>query len=446
MTKQLLSLSKDHNPNYVASIQKVTNIREHPNAERLNLCTVQGQTVIIGKDVKEGDIGVYFPLECIINHNFLSFCNLYRDKELNFNKEEAGFFEAKYKANKEIWGGRVRAVRLRGVLSEGFWIEIKKFAEYINNSYSEQYPVGTEFDMVNEEWFVKKYIPQQTQGSGNKHKEGKKAKVSLIVPDQFRFHLDTEQLQRNMFVLNSDDLISITYKLHGTSAISTKLLVRDISLKGKIGRWLGYGGTKYDSIYSSRKVIKNQWLGVSKGTGYYDEDIWRSADLTLQPYLEKGVSMYYEIVGWVGNKPIQKDYDYSCLPGEFNTYIYRITYTNQDGKTFEFSAKQVQLFCKDRGINPVPELYYGYVHDLFSDAKVDYSNDAWRDTFLELLKEVYVENRNCTMCKNKVPAEGIVLRIDNSLSARSFKLKNTSFLLRESKELDAGVLNIEDNS
>jgi hypothetical protein len=62
---------------------------------------------------------------------------------------------------------------------------------------------------------------------------------------------------------------------------------------------------------------------------------------------------------------IQKDYDYKCVynpksfdyqkmtPKQmyharlFDIVVYRITYTNVDGKVFEFSTQQVKEFCKN---------------------------------------------------------------------------------------------------
>lgn len=461
MANQVLSKSNNHNPNYLAAIAKVTNIREHPNANKLNLCTVAGNTIIVGKDVEEGDTGVYFPLECIINHKFLAFCNLYRDKKLNRDGEaNPGFFEVKYDNNDKPIGGRVKAIKLRGILSEGFWIEVERLADYLHSIsigesslvdkmkglqllVNKENYVGEVFDEVNGEWFVKKYIPRSNSVSANTGKQGKKAKVSLIIPDQFRFHYSTEQLARNLFQLNPNDLISITYKLHGTSGVFSKLLVKDMSLKGRIGRFLKMGGIKYDNIYSSRRVLKSGWLLPANSQHYYKEDIWGTASLVLDPFIEKGMTLYAEVVGFTSEgSPIQGEFDYGCNPGEFKIYIYRITHTNPDGKVYEMNPKQVQWWCKERGLNPVPELYYGYIYNLFSE--LDYTDERWRDNFLSLLREKYVEGKMCHMCKNEVPAEGVVLRIDDLAGTRAYKCKNSEFLLRESKELDQGIVSIEE--
>ena len=104
--------------------------------------------------------------------------------------------------------------------------------------------------------------------------------------------------------------------------------------------------TYYSNIYSSRKVIKND--DINKTMHFYNEDIWKKGNDRLLEYLDKGMTIYYEIVGYLAdNSVIQKVkgkiFDYGCEPGKFEIYIYRITYTNVDGKVYEFSPQQIQL-------------------------------------------------------------------------------------------------------
>ena len=47
-------------------------------------------------------------------------------------------------------------------------------------------------------------------------------------------------------------------------------------------------------------------------------------------------------------------------------------------------------------------------------------------------------------CKNKVPHEGIVIKVEN-MKSMAFKLKCFAFLDKEQKNLDKGIDNIEDN-
>lgn len=270
----------------------------------------------------------------------------------------------------------------------------------------------------------------------------------------------TSMLYRNLHRIEPNSLISITYKLHGTSGISSYVLCKQpITKLDKIKEWLwnmsykignltrnstwsfSMNTTKYDYIYSSRKVIKNEELNPN-AQHFYNEDIWGIAHNELKDFLQKGMTFYYEIVGFLPNGgSIQKDYDYGCEPTKHAIYIYRITSTNVDGKVIEFSAKQVQDFCKKNGLNAVPELYYGYA-DEFSDERMTKEN--WEVKFLDTIKQKYNE-KDCYMCKNNVVEEGCVVRIEG-LEFEAYKQKSELFYQRETKLLDKGESNIEDEN
>jgi hypothetical protein len=199
--------------------------------------------------------------------------------------------------------------------------------------------------------------------------------------------------------------------------------------------------TQYDNIYASRKVVKNEDLNPN-AVHYYTEDIWGIANAELKEFLQEGLTFYFEIVGFMPNgDAIQKDFDYGCEAGKHKNYIYRITFTNPKGKVFELSAKQVQEYCKANGLLPVPQLYYGYAKDLLN---VPYDERDFEEKFLARVKELYNE-KDCYICANKVPEEGCVVRIEE-LGLECYKSKSEKFYLKESKDLDKGESNIEDEN
>lgn len=264
-------------------------------------------------------------------------------------------------------------------------------------------------------------------------------------------------LYKNLHRINPDSLISISYKLHGTSGISSYVLCkRRIPLLEEIGSFLhniytniwslgkyrfSLDRVQYDYLYASRKVIKNEILNPD-ANHFYGTNIWELAHEKVKDHLQKGMTFYYEVVGYLPNGGmIQKDYDYGyeiASNEPFGVYIYRITSTNVDGKVIEFSAKQVQDFCKKNGLNAVPELFYGYAKE-FSDERMTEEN--WREKFLDTLKQRYNE-KDCYMCKTKVPEEGIVVRVEG-LEFEAYKQKSNRFYERETKLLDEGVEDIE---
>ncbi len=58
-------------------------------------------------------------------------------------------------------------------------------------------------------------------------------------------------------------------------------------------------------------------------------------------------------------------------------------------------------------------------------------------------KKCFGMETNEVLCKNKVPREGVCIRIDNDPRPENFKLKCAKFLSKESKDIDAGEVDIE---
>ena len=442
------------NINYLAKVVDITDFLQHPNAERMKIAQVGGYKVCVGIDEPAGRY-VYFPVNSEINPNLLSYCNLYRHTEKNANTEKAGFFND---------NGRVTAIKLRGFPSEGFLLPYEQLKNFIADTLNlklSDVENNTDFDIATEKdkdfWICKKYIVARhlTQGqSGSGKRQKRVALFNKVLDTQFRFHYDTVRIQNDKWAINPYDLISITEKIHGTSGISAYVLCKKKpTLINKIKNWFGDSGKEYDYLYASRSVVKNATETTNPG-GYYGCDIWAEADKIIRPHLQKGMTIYYEIVGFLPTGAyIQKNYDYGCVPPElgeafmhekhFKVRVYRITMTNVDGYVHEFSAHEVQIWCKNNGLIPVTEYFYGLAKDLYN-IPVD---DNWTDVFWDTMandKKLYMEC-NSPSCSNNVPHEGLVIKKEDMIS-RAWKLKCFAFLNGEQKELDAGIENIEDNA
>lgn len=453
--------TKDSNVNYLTKIVNIHSFRSHPNPEvtRLKIAVVDGFEIIVGIDEKPG-MYVYFPTNSQINPNFLSFANLYRDSTKNADTTKSGFFND---------NGRVTAIKLKGTVSEGFLLPLSALNGFLESTVSnslEKIEEETEFNAVEHNgkqfWISRKYIVRNNaRKSGEYSKPERKAlKFDRIVPSQFRFHYDTQLLKKQPWVIERNSLISITSKIHGTSGISSYIICRKpIGLFKKILYFLsGFGWDKFDLdyqyVYASRSVIKNRELNAKQSDGYYKCDVWKYADNVVRPFLKKGMTMYYEIVGYLPNGGyIQKDYDYGCVPPSeekyvheenFKVRIYRITLTDVEGNVHEFSAREVQQYCESVGLTPVKQLYYGYASDLYPQMR---ATTNFSKIFMERLandKSFFMEMRSPD-CSNNVPHEGIVIRIED-MKPIAYKLKCFAFLNKEQKELDSNVENIEDNA
>ena len=164
------------------------------------------------------------------------------------------------------------------------------------------------------------------------------------------------------------------------------------------------------------------------------------------------MTIYGEIIGYLSGSSsyIQKDYDYGCKPGTNKLMIYRINTENKDGVTHEWNISEVHQWTLDLikknpeiadRIHPIDILYHGKLSDFVG---LDISHH-WQENFLNALsqdKDLGME-QNEPLCKNKVPREGLVLRIDDDPLKEAFKLKCVKFLTRESKQIDSGQVDME---
>lgn len=437
------------NPNYLAQVIRLGPVNKHPNADKLQTTVCNGCSVITGLAAKEGNLYIYFPIESTINKEYLSYSNSFSDAELNKNKEIKGFF---------VKTGRVRAIKLRGMVSEGYIVPAADIKEWLGTQKIDvEFEEGVSFDYIGDIKFCEKYcLP--VRNSGITSKSDKKVKrESKLVDKQFRLSLDLEHLKRNLFKLNLEDQISITYKMHGANAAMGRVLCkRPLNLIEKLLKLcrVKIQESHYDLVYASRKVIKNQYADKNHES-FYSEDIWGAVAQKYKDSIKDGITLYGEIVGQQSNGGwIQKEYDYGLAANTFDFFVFRITYTNASGDVFDFSLPQIKRYCQKMGLKMVPIFYYGTIEDYLweNNREMDFFDgecftSGWRDTnwreqMLNALIKNYTE-KNCYLCKNKVPEEGVVLAVENDI-VEPFKLKSLKFLERETKLLDNDEINVED--
>lgn len=387
------------------------------------------------------------------------------DETTDYIRGHVGFF------NKT---GRVRSIRLGGVQSMGYLFTLDELAKYnpnVKNISLNQY-VGEDFDTIEDKLFIKAYVPfvpERRQVSKVEKRNKKIEQFDRMVKGEFSFHYDTAPLPKCIGRLKPSDVVTITSKLHGTSICIGKLHVKTpiklpfykwiwnkfVDLTGlfKAHRITDYV-IDYGNVTASRTVIKNQYINENVSDGYYGVDVWSEYGNLIYPFLSEGMIIYGEIIGYLtdSDKMIQKNYDYGCNKGENKLMIYRITTTNEDGTKHEWNVTEVKEWTEklvkdhpeiaDR-IHVIDLLYHGTLADLYPN--ISYM-DHWHENVLESLrneKERFNMEKNDPICKNKVPFEGIVLRIDNDEFAEAFKLKCAKFLSKEREEIDKGEVDIE---
>lgn len=386
-------------------------------------------------------------------------------------KKLVGFF-GKY--------GRVRCLKLKGEASFGFVFKKSEMAKYcpeINSINLEDY-VGEDFDTVNGELFVEAYVPpvkQETRRNSKSNKRNKKiSRFDRMVEGEFMFHYDTQKLEKNIHLINPSDSVVISVKLHGTSCVIGKLHVKEpkriaphkwlwnkfIDITGlfKNKRVIDYN-IVYGPIYSSRTVIKNQYINKGVDSGFYSKDIWSEWGDKIYPYLDEGMTIYGEIVGYVTGKDsmIQKTYDYGCEPGTNKLMVYRITSETDDGKKFEWNVREVHEWTlrliermKENNddtaswIHPIDILYNGLAEDIYPELDTE---NHWHENLLYRLKHdkkrFGMEEFEPLCTHYSSPREGFVLRKNNDELQEAWKLKTEAFAFGEAVRMDAGDVDIE---
>ena len=127
-----------------------------------------------------------------------------------------------------------------------------------------------------------------------------------------------------------------------------------------------------------------------------------------------------------------------------------LTLTNKYNAVWVYSKTKVHFWKKPiwrdelnirtvaSKIKPITILYNGLMKDLYPDLDL---RNHWNENVLSRMKKDknFGMEENEPMCKNELPREGIVLRINDDPVAEAFKLKCLKFLGKEAEDMDKGV-------
>ena len=167
-------------------------ILPHPNAEKLELAQVADYRCVVGKDLyKTGDLVAYIPEAAVIPEDQLQFFGYWNEEQ-----------------NKGLLAGskgdRVKAVKLRGEVSQGLVFPVNKIAMYLGQP-DREFVVG---DDVAPLLGITKYEPPIPVGmAGEVYNAGQAVTVDY----------DIENLKKYPDVLQEGEEVIFTEKLHGTS-------------------------------------------------------------------------------------------------------------------------------------------------------------------------------------------------------------------------------------
>ena len=434
---------KENSKNYACSVVEIKNLFPIEGADNVLRTVVNGNNVVVPKTTEVGSRMLYFVSGTKLSAEYCRVNNLYDKEENNLDTTKRGFVSFKSR--------RIKCLRLRGVISDGMLMPLSSLLPFLEQSLINYLKVGDEFTDIELNGRVynicEKYIVP-IRNSGENNKKGKQSvKISRLVDSQFYLHGDTSNLRKNMDKINPNDIIGIHYKKHGTSFVVGNVQVkRFLSWFEKLVKRFGVKveETMYDIVYSSRKIIKNGYLNPTSGEGFYGEDIWGVVAKEIEHLIPKNWTLYGEILGYTeSGSAIQGKYDYGCKVGEHKVYIYKISVVNTDGNVIFLTDRQIEEYCEKVGLLYKDTfIYYGTIRNYMDMYFIE--GDNWREEVLKTLEKNYNE-KDCYMCTTKVPEEGCVIRIEGN-DFEAYKAKSNRFYEKETKQLDKGETNIEDEN
>ena len=439
-------------------IVEVKDLRPHNNADKLQLATFFGETVIVGLDTKIGDIGIYFPCDLQLSEEYCDVNDLCRKRA--DGTDGKGYLE-RDKRN-------IKAISLRGEKSYGLYAPLTSLEPFGDIT---QLRVGDTIDVFNGHEICKKYIPRSNIRGEHYSKGNKTRKHKVPVAPLFAEHADTEQLAYNLDAFHCGDEVEITLKMHGTSQRTGYLpifkgykdslprkIINKIYTSLKVDKNWGTNDRKafYNSLKHGEPIYDWGYVSGTRRTilenfegGFYGSNTFREQHSKFfEGKLWKGETVYYEVVGFTDDgtpimskgkvpKEVQSQYGtemvfhYGRSEGS-DFYVYRMTMTNEDGDVIEYTPDFMRYRCEQMGAKTVPVLWRGTIPYTMDDIespipghRIVLKEGESAGEWIKKVAEQYYDGPD-PIGKTHV-REGVVVRILNRPKFCAYKHKNYLF-------------------
>jgi hypothetical protein len=412
-------------------VAKVNSVRPHPNADRLQLADIRGNTVVVDLHTQAGQLGIFFPEGGQLSEAYAQSNDLVRRIDENGNRA-GGMFDS---------NRRVRAMRLRGVSSDGYFAPLSSLLALDPGFNIDALKDGQDLNEVGGFTLATKYYTQaaQQQMAAGTYKAPR-------VVAEFDEHVSSAHFRRVKDAIPTGTFITITEKLHGTSGRT--YYGRDRNSETWWDRVKAFFcRPTLKLITGTRRVIVTP---AKAETGFYGSNQFRlEISESLRGKLRPGEAVYYEIVGWGNGRPLQPagkygklakagvkepkakfgdnvPWSYGCAEGEYAVYVYNITQDRKPLPAYEMVARALELGLK------VPPLL----------VSVNYDED-FRPGELERIVEQLTEGDSLLGPHIR---EGVIVRVDHPHGEVQFvKSKSTTFcLLEEELRDDESFVDVED--
>ena len=319
-------------------VVKVGEVKYHENADRLDVVKVWGYDVVTGRDeYLPGNVAVYFPVDSIL------------PQEL----EDYIFEGSKMKLSKH----RVRAARIRGCVSQGLLVDIKKIKRYMQRNVNLQQqkftiPVGADLTL---DLGVTKHDPEKNKPAAMRGEQKKKRDCN----PHFHKYYQMQHLLKYDTAFQEEDDVFLTEKIHGTNfrcgwvprQVSNwidKLRIKWYVKNRPFKKYLGLH--PYEFVYGSHNVE----LKPDGKDNVYRQCVHVNEMWTACKY---GEVWYGEIYG----PGIQSGYGYGLNDGEFEVRFFDIynVFQGENGGYIDFL--EVATRCAEERLKVVP--FWNTVYD-----------------------------------------------------------------------------------
>lgn len=413
-----------------AQIGVITHTKPIPGADRIHTCIVFGFETICSKNYQKDMIGVFFEAgDTQLSTEFCHHNNLFRDNEQNIDKTQKGYVGE---------NGHLITTKLLKVKSEGLFLPLESLS-FTGCNISEL-KLYDKINVINGIKICSRYMNERTRTWIQKNKKPPKPNKTPY----FKEHIDTEQLGKEIYRIPVGSMITIHHKMHGTSHRVAHTPYEEKTdgvpeVTPEVTPDLMKKPRRYEYITASRRVVFNLVPPETRDSYSFRYDLLER----FKPHLDKNMSIYMEVVGYVDDQSIMpshgvdklKDpaylkkygktmtYKYLCSEGKYDIYVYRIVINNpEENIDYDYSPMQVEQWCQKHGFKSSLHLCKPFFYDGDQTKLLDFCKTLCERE--DKLCEDYVDPSHIN--------EGIVVRCDyGGLRPIFFKMKSFPFRVLE---------------
>ena len=319
--------------NYTPIVARLEGVTPIAGADRVVSATASGYTLVVGSDHKEGELGVVFPAEGVLDLAFAEHASVLREHPVTGAKLDG------YLDNPP----RIRCLTIRGVKTGALWLPLDVSIRAMWSAFPSHFGLTTagkpiadlaEGDAIEEltgvdaqgaavkpvhvarkympppEQRVREKQPRDASPENRKRREYRKA-VRVAMPE----HYNTPPAQRAVNSIPYGSIVRATEKLHGTSGMTARRRLPLNAVKRAINR---LGSLVGRQPFAVTEVVAGTRRTVIMPDGKLDPLVFGNIkpikfderhDIrdAIGPRLLPGEVVYFEIVGYYkSGKPIQK--------------------------------------------------------------------------------------------------------------------------------------------